>query len=155
IYQIRLTCNELRPPLLKEYGISESLKILFNHTQLRSDYLIRFEDEELQTLLDDEQSIGIYRIVQELLANASKHSNASQVDIWLFSDRDHIYLRYQDNGIGMNTAYVKESAVSMGLNGIIERVRSLEGAIEMHSERNHGLQMSVALPVFRAEHQRV
>ncbi len=43
IYQIRITCNELRPPMLKEEGLISSLEALFEFTQLRANYSIQFD----------------------------------------------------------------------------------------------------------------
>lgn len=74
IYQLRIICNELRPPALINEGLISSLETLFEFTQLRTNYQIYFESEGFTHKLDDEVLIGLYRIVQELLANAAKHS---------------------------------------------------------------------------------
>ncbi|MFJ8265691.1 PAS domain S-box protein [Peribacillus asahii] len=147
IYQIRITCNELRPPMLKEEGLVSSLEALFECTQMRSNYSIQFEASHFQHSLHDELLIGLYRIVQELLANAMKHSNATQVCITLSSQCDCVQLMYEDNGIGMDVNGVENGSFnSMGIYGMKERVRSLVGDIEFQSSRNNGLTVFISIP---------
>ncbi|WP_138493634.1 PAS domain S-box protein [Paenibacillus pinistramenti] len=147
IHQIRLTCNELRPPLLLEFGLAESLNQLFEYTQKYADYTVEFKHNPLGSIaFTEEQMISIYRIVQELLANASKHSNASRVQIELDNDGDTIEFKYMDNGKGLNTARIKNSFKSIGLSGICNRVRSLGGQITIHSEMNQGFEVTIRIP---------
>ena len=56
IHQIRETCNEMRPPLLKEMGIVEALRQLFEQAQIRSNYVIDFRIKRLTAELNDEQT---------------------------------------------------------------------------------------------------
>ncbi|WP_239615605.1 PAS domain S-box protein [Cohnella mopanensis] len=146
IYQIRLTCNELRPPLLKEEGLTSSLQALFDFTQLRTNYAIRFDTVEYNHRISDEQLIGLYRIVQELLANATKHSQATEVRLSLSSLPDRIHLVYEDNGIGMDIRTTIDSYHTMGIYGMKERVRSMDGTIEFSSSANNGLAVFITIP---------
>ncbi|MCI3923705.1 PAS domain S-box protein [Paenibacillus sp. TRM 82003] len=150
IYQIRLTCNELRPPLLKDFGLVSSLESLIQTVQLRNDYLIRFTAEYAHEQ-DDETTLALYRIVQEMLANASKHSNATEVRLSIAAEPETVTLRYTDNGVGMDIALLQEHYGSMGVYGIRERVRSLNGSIEFRSSPMEGLQIEVMLPAMPTE----
>ncbi|HBS45437.1 MAG TPA: hypothetical protein DEA91_14990 [Paenibacillus sp.] len=145
IYQLRIICNELRPPALINEGLISSLETLFEFTQLRTNYQIYFESEAFTHKLDDEVLIGLYRIVQELLANAAKHSFATEVYITLASEDNHIHLDYKDNGIGMNL-FGEDSLTSMGIYGMKERVRSMDGTIVFHSPDKKGLAVNISIP---------
>lgn len=147
IHQIRETCNELRPPFLKDKGIVESLKDLFHNVHLRANYVVYFDATNFNIDLDDEKSLAIYRIVQELLTNASKHSKASRVDISLENDENFIRLNYKDNGIGMDLTTIEPSVTHMGLSGIMERVSSLEGEAKFYSSVGSGFEVSICLPI--------
>jgi len=147
IYQIRLTCNELRPPMLNEEGLISSLEALCDTTQLRTNYRILFDADRFSHRLNDDSLISLYRIVQELLANATKHSSASEVRISLYSQPDRIFLEYADNGVGMDLREMGDSFKSMGIYGMKERVRSMNGAIQFHSSPNQGLSIYIAVPV--------
>jgi len=144
IYQIRETCNELRPPLLRETGIVKALELLFEYAQLQSNYIITFTSSPIGELSDD-LVIALYRIVQELLRNAGKHAKANQIEIEL-DQQEHLYFRYKDDGIGMNIVDIRESFQHMGLSGIKERVASLEGECTFTSEKGKGLEVIIYLP---------
>jgi two-component system, NarL family, sensor histidine kinase ComP len=146
IHQIRETCNELRPPFLKEKGMVEALEDLSGFAQLRSDYVVHFHADFNQDL-DYDHILAIYRIVQELLTNASKHSKATLVHITLGSNNESIYLNYRDNGVGMDLSLLQPSFQHMGLSGVKERVLSLEGEIHFHSTVGEGLEVSICIPV--------
>ncbi|WP_047152349.1 ATP-binding protein [Aneurinibacillus tyrosinisolvens] len=147
IHEIRETCNELRPPFIKEMGVAEALENLFASAQLRNDYIINFHSSKFNQVLNDEYTLVIYRIVQELLTNAAKHSKATEINIILSSWADAIYLNYQDNGVGMDVENIRSSFQHIGLSGIKERVRSLEGDISFHSSPDQGLEVSLSIPL--------
>ncbi|WP_166243233.1 PAS domain S-box protein [Paenibacillus turpanensis] len=147
IYQIRITCNELRPPMIKELGLAASLKALFEATQLRHDFSIDFHTDGFQERGPEELLIGIYRIIQELIANAVKHSNATLVQISLESIAGGaVLMTYEDDGIGIDPDMLQDSYHSMGVYGIKERVRSFDGTIEFHSKPMKGLSINIHIP---------
>jgi two-component system sensor histidine kinase ComP len=146
IYQIRITCNELRPPMLKEEGLVSSLEALFEFTQLRTNYSIEFDATNFNNNLSAEFLLGFYRIVQEMLANATKHSNATRVQFSLFSYPDRIQLIYVDNGRGMDVSAMENSFSSMGVYGMKERVRSMDGKMEVDSLPDNGLSIFISVP---------
>jgi two-component system sensor histidine kinase ComP len=148
IHQIRMTCNELRPPLLRELGLSRALENLFDHTQLSSTYRIRFITDNSDTIsLNEEQTIGIYRIVQELLNNATKHSKASELHFHLTKQEDRLQLVYKDDGVGMELDKLNPSFHNMGLSSMRQRVESLNGKIEFISQKGSGLRVEIEIPI--------
>lgn len=146
IHQIRETCNELRPPLLKEMGVIEAVESIVEHSQMRDNFAVDFRPKPFSQPLNEEQITAIYRIVQELLRNAAKHSQANKVTLELEQRKGKIYFRYKDDGIGMDVDYMKASFEHMGLSGIKERVASLEGEITFRSKRGSGLEVVINLP---------
>lgn len=146
IHQIRETCNELRPPLLKEMGVVEAVESIIEHTQMRVNFAVEFRAKAFSVELNEEQITAIYRIVQELLRNADKHSQAKLVTLELEQRQDMIYFRYQDDGIGMDVNHMIASFEHMGLSGIKERVTGLEGDISFYSQRGNGLEVVILLP---------
>ncbi|PZD95344.1 hypothetical protein DNH61_12430 [Paenibacillus sambharensis] len=136
VYQIRLTCNELRPPFIREWGIIEALQALFADTQRRADFAIEFRTNSGKLPLSEEHAVSLYRIVQELLANAEKHSMAASVSISLNSGESGVLLRYEDNGVGTGNQSVNllpTYSRGMGIYGMKERVRVMGGTIKFRS----------------------
>lgn len=146
IHQIRITCNELRPPFLLKMGLVESLKSLFEYTRMFANYKIDFSSEQLLSPLNEEQIIGIYRIVQELLNNANKHSKAETVKISLQEGGGTIVFTYSDDGVGMDLSAFGGSFQHMGIAGIEKRVMSLEGKIEFQSAPKQGFHAHIQFP---------
>ncbi len=146
MYQIRMTCIDLRPPMLKEAGLASSLASLFELTQLRADYTIDYHLGDIGQALCEDQMLGIYRVVQELLANASKHSRATLVKISLAASASSIQLHYEDNGVGMDIKKAESAFTSMGVYGMKERVHSMSGQIVFCSAPNDGLSISIRIP---------
>ena len=151
IHQIRITCNELRPPFLLKMGLVESLKSLFSYTRMFANYEIEFSAEQLDCSLNEEQILGVYRIVQELLNNASKHSGATKVTMALTGRDDHIYFSYSDDGIGIDLSALEGSFQHMGIAGIEKRVLSLEGNVEFTSAPQKGFHVNIHFPKIQSK----
>jgi len=151
IHQIRITCNELRPPFLIKMGLVESLKSLFSYARMFSNYEIDFTAMDLIHSLNEDQILGLYRIVQELLNNATKHSKASKVTMNLISKQDYIHFSYGDNGVGIDLTSFGGSFKHMGLAGIENRVLSLEGKVEFHSAPQEGFHMDITIPTITTQ----
>jgi two-component system sensor histidine kinase ComP len=146
VHQIRETCNELRPPFLKEMGVVEAIDNLCNYAQFHSNYSIDFNYEGFNLELDDEYVLTIYRITQELLRNTTKHAKASNVEILLRQNHEHIAYVYRDNGVGMDMLRLQSSFKHMGLSGIRERVSGFEGETMFHSAIGEGFEVIITLP---------
>ncbi|MFJ7726633.1 PAS domain S-box protein [Neobacillus sp. NPDC097160] len=147
IHQIRMTCNELRPPLLRELGLERALENLFEHTQVSSTFKIAFHTENTASLsLNEELTIGIYRIVQELLNNAAKHSKASMLHFKI-RKQDTLRLEYSDDGVGFEALKLSPSFTNMGLSSMRQRVQSLNGRIEFYTHPNRGLKVMIDFPI--------
>jgi two-component system sensor histidine kinase ComP len=147
IHQIRITCNELRPPFLLKMGLAESLKSLFSYARMFTNYEIDFSAAELEYPLNEDQILGMYRIVQELLNNASKHSKATKVTMALNSRKESLHFFYRDNGIGMDLSAFEGSFQHMGIAGIKNRVLSLEGEVLIKSAPHKGFQVDIYIPI--------
>jgi signal transduction histidine kinase len=146
IHQIRITCNELRPPFLLKMGLVQSLKSLFAYTGMFSNYEIRFAANQDEAALGEEQIIGLYRIVQELLNNATKHSNAATVEMELTEQLDGLCFTYSDDGVGMDMSAYENSFQHMGISGIEKRVLSLDGEMSIRTALKEGFHVRICIP---------
>lgn len=144
IHLVRETCHNLKPAFLKELGIVESLKNLINKVQIRENLNIIYYFDDIDNL-NDESSVNLYRIVQELLNNAVKHSKAAQIIISLQYDGSNVVLNYKDNGIGINNSTEKDQN-TIGLSSMKERTHALKGNITFTSIPQQGLHVVVSFP---------
>ncbi|SOC16601.1 two-component system sensor histidine kinase ComP [Ureibacillus xyleni] len=148
IHQIQMTCNELRPPLLRELGLLQSLENLFEYTQISSTFKINYTTKNTEGLiLSEEETIGLYRIIQELLNNAGKHSQASNLHFYVECEDNRVILHYSDDGVGFNADKLTPTYKSIGLSGMRERIKSFGGTIEFNSQLGKGLRVKLELPI--------
>ncbi|MBD3919050.1 histidine kinase [Paenibacillus sp. PR3] len=147
IHQIRETCNELRPPFLKEMGVIQAIENLCTYAQLNANFTITFDHQDLRVELGDEYVLAIYRITQELLRNGMKHSKATHVHLQLYYEGQNIRYCYKDNGIGIEMDRLQLSFDHMGLAGIRERVSGLEGETVLRTAPGKGLEIDIQLPL--------
>ncbi|WP_338788583.1 histidine kinase [Metabacillus sp. FJAT-53654] len=141
----RETCQELRPQLLYDLGLVKALNKLVMQYEEIVDFDIRLNTGNFTLNLDIDTQLNLYRIVQELLTNANKHSKASHVLIILVCIKEKIVLHYEDNGLGFEYNHMYDKTESMGLSGISERVKALKGSINIETSKGNGLKIDVEI----------
>lgn len=140
IQYIREKCFDLRPPFLMEMGLLRSIQVLIDkhksNYQLDIEFFVDVKDDSIFT---EDITINIYRIVQELLTNAVKHSKASYIVLTMIQKKTSLMFVYEDNGIGIDWNKVNSKTNSFGLTGIKERINCINGIHNISSGVNEGL----------------
>lgn len=144
IHTMRQVVRELRPNLLDDVGLTAAI----------DDYVRRFRhDTGIECTLDvpaknvplnEQQSVTIFRIIQESLNNVAKHARASKAEIRFERQGALMQLEISDNGIGFDTAR-KES--SFGLLGIKERALMIGGTATIASTPGQGTRVTLGIPI--------
>ena len=97
-----------------------------------------------ESRLDMQQEIMIYRVMHELVSNALKHADASQILVQIVRDVDRITLTVNDNGCGFD---VDAPVGGMGLANIRNRVDAFNGELMVYSKAGMGTEISVELKI--------
>ena len=139
---IRALAHSLRPPVLDIGGIDLSLQEYCREQSERTRMQILYQGQDIPGLTD-EVSISLYRFVQEGLANVLKHAHASQVRVRLQYKKGEISISVLDNGRGMDDS---TQGRGMGLDGIRERLKLLDGRLETHSSKGRGTRLVAYVP---------
>lgn len=107
---------------------------------------IRFEfrHDESITLLDSQQTLGLYRIAQESMTNVIRHSRAKHCRIQIERTEDGIALCITDDGVGIGTTDIRMHG---GLYGIRERADMMGATLEIGNGELGGMAIRVSLPV--------
>ncbi|WP_431027180.1 sensor histidine kinase [Lysinibacillus sp. LZ02] len=143
IHSLRTYCETLKPPLLANMGLNAALERLGERTAKRASFTLTTQFDRLY--LEDEQlTLVIYRIVQELLNNALKHSQAETVELYLQELDNGFELIYRDNGIGCSLSEIWHGE-SMGLQGVQERVEAFNGQMTIDSNVNEGMSIQIKI----------
>ncbi|MHC0038026.1 sensor histidine kinase [Pseudoneobacillus sp. C159] len=144
-FMIRDTCQQLMPSFLSENGVLHAVNRLIEKTRLRADFYIDYQTQDIHSPIGEELALTIYRIVQELINNAEKHANAHVVRLTIGEYQETIQIQYQDDGVGTNLENQEPSR--LGLKGITERVRLLNGTVTFKSTPGQGMKVSCDIPV--------
>ena len=144
--------NWLRTPVLDKFGLAEAIEDVAG--QLPSapgapeiEYHHDVQFRRLEPTLEN----SLFRIAQEAMTNACRHSKSEKVQVKLTQKGDDVTLEVRDWGIGFDQDAVQESR--FGLEGIRERSRILGGKLTTKSEPGQGTTVRVKFPVIEAADQ--
>lgn len=143
---VREVSQLLRPTILDDFGLAAGLRWLCERFQQRTRMDVDFRCQ-LEERLPDEVETHLFRIAQEALTNAARHSGAGRITVTLERDGGHVRLRIADNGKGLSP----DAAVSRGLGmvGMRARARSAGGELKIETAPGRGLAIEAVIP-FRA-----
>ena len=145
IRAVKELATGLRPAMLDQLGLGPALRSHAREFERRTNITTAIQtDGELDSIPEPHRTC-IYRIVQEALNNCGRHAGAHNVTISLAGGLDLIKLTVRDDGVGFDVA--RKSETGLGLVGIAERVRDLDGKLKIDSKPGNGTRLEVELPV--------
>jgi signal transduction histidine kinase len=142
--EMRRVAHHLMPDTLSRYGLKAALSDFLNDIPA-----VEFAWFGSDHRLDDQKKeVMIYRIINELINNALRHSGATKICVNVMCESDYIAFTVFDNGCGFDsTAEFK----GVGLSNIRERVASCNGRIDIHSKAGEGTEVNIELNVDKAQ----
>jgi PAS domain S-box-containing protein len=146
--QIRLLSHDLHPPAFETVGLNNVLEAFCQEFAGRTQLAISYTGRELPSL-SRLVNISLYRLLQETLTNAVKHAQASHIRVLLGYDGRFIRLAISDNGQGFDLEtrmVVSGQPGGIGLLGMQERFRLLDGWVEIASRPGQGTQVVGVVP---------
>lgn len=145
IKSARRIMTDLRPELLDMVGLVEAFNEHIKAFNERQTIRCVFVNKTSSVEIAPEKSIALFRILQESLNNAVKHSNATLIEVELGCENMMTYLEITDNGVGFDLSMKKRND-SYGLTGMKERAYLLEGSVDIWSEPGKGVKIRVEVP---------
>jgi signal transduction histidine kinase len=150
IIETRTLSYLLHPPLLDEIGIASALAWYVEGFAKRSGIAVDLHISPTFGRLVPEAETALFRVVQECLTNVHRHSGSSSATISLTRESGELRLEVRDRGKGMPRGIfvsgVKCAELGVGMQGIHERVRHLQGQMEVRSEEGKGTVITVTVP---------
>jgi signal transduction histidine kinase len=135
----------LHPPQLDELGLLHALRWYAQEISKHSELKISVSGSTQEVALSEEVRLTIFRIAQEAITNAMRHSQADQVKVMVDIVGSTLLLEISDNGQGFNVdqALMDSELKSLGLLGMIERARLIGGECEITSRLGKGTVIQV------------
>jgi signal transduction histidine kinase len=146
IVEMRRLISALSPNVLEELGLPASIRQTVKNVSRTFPGRVRVRMSNIDRLPKTIQ-IMMYRLVQECMSNAVKHSQATNVNLQISRRNGNVSLRMQDDGQGFDLEEAARKRESFGLSGMRERVTLLGGEIDIQSARGKGTKVLIEIPV--------
>lgn len=145
--EVRNIALLLRPSMLDDLGLVAALEWQGREVSRRSDIEVDVQSDIVSDHLPDEYRICIYRLVQEALNNAVRHSGAKNAKVTVRQSEQRpeksIFIEVADDGRGFQPEHTR----GMGILGMEERVKRLGGTLAIESSPGHGARVIAELPL--------
>ena len=142
---VQLLSHELHSPKMDYLGIVEAAKNFCKEFGERQKVEIDFQSHDLPTGLPAELSLSLFRVLQEALRNAAKHSGVKRFEVRLWGSTGEIHLSISDRGAGFDTETAMKST-GLGLTSMRERLRLVHGELSINSQPKGGTTIHARVP---------
>ena len=151
VSNLRALVSDLRPAALDELGLKAAVAALCerasrNGLEIDTSLDLAYEQGRELTRHTPELETALYRIIQEALSNAAKHSHAGRAAIEIVENRAVVKLTVRDDGDGFDPA---TRTAGFGLLGIRDRVQLLHGTVQIESSPGEGSTVTASFPAQR------
>jgi two-component system, NarL family, sensor histidine kinase UhpB len=150
VESIKEISSFLRPSMLFDLGLLPAISSLVDKFKKSSGISCNLQSVTEEINIDDRISLIIYRVLQEALTNIARHSGASAAEIIISLTENRIEMIIKDNGKGIDDEKIN-SITSMGITGIKERVRAVNGKLQIKGGKNSGTRIMVSIPLYQTE----
>jgi PAS domain S-box-containing protein len=151
IKETRRISSHLRSPTLDDFGLEAALvEHLQQFKQFYPEIEVVSQIEIAGTDIPAEIQTVLYRVVQEALNNAGRHSAATAVHVKLTNHQSRVWLEVADNGCGFDPQNVlsgEQSLMSYGIHSMRERVEICKGRFQIRSEPGMGTVIDITIPI--------
>jgi signal transduction histidine kinase len=142
IESVRRVSSDLRPVVLETLGLAEAISDLTRAIDNSSSIDIEFKDSYAYRLAQKDE-LHIYRVVQELLTNGLRHSEATKIHLEMSSHLHLFSLSYQDNGKGMSKNLIEKKG--LGLKNMESRINALKGKWAIKNSPDGGVLINIQI----------
>jgi signal transduction histidine kinase len=147
--EARRSVLDLRAADVHHMSLPDAIDQLLRRLRETSTVTWYFNNQGLTSRLSARLEAGLYRITEEALENARRHSNAHSVHVSIAAEDGNVTIVVEDDGVGFDTARLPaqtEHGRGIGLFGIRERARLLGGSLTVISEPGSGTELRVTVP---------
>ena len=151
LQSVRAESQIFRPAILDDFGLQQTLEWLSEQFSQQTGVEVHFSGQLADGVANSETAIHLYRIVQEALNNVARHSGAREAWVTLEEKPNQLDLEIRDNGGGfeVNQQGKRAAGQGIGLAGMRERAKHLNGSLAVRSAPHQGTTVSVSVPLPR------
>ena len=142
---IQALSHRLHSSKLEYLGLVSAAKSFCRELSEQRSVRIEFKDSDIPSSLPKEISLCLFRVLQEALQNAVKHSGSQEFAVEMNGTRDGIRLVVSDSGIGFDSWHANNRR-GLGLVSMRERLRLVNGELSIQSEPGRGTTVRACVP---------
>ena len=146
IKELRRVAHNMMPEALIKFGLKDTLSDFCQNLNEVNPMEIKFQFLGNFMRVDNKLEINAFRILQELINNAIKHSQASTLVIQMIQETNRLCFIVSDNGIGFDAELVKLFK-GIGLSNIRSRVESMNGLLDVYSKPGEGSEFTIEFAI--------
>ena len=147
LQEVRTLAYVLHPPVLEEFGLVGALKDFALGVSRRSSIRVSVCADEYTGRLPRNTELTLFRVVQESVSNAVRHSNTREISIRLARDSQEVRVEIQDSGRGFSVPLELSRSAGVGIAAMHERVAMVGGMLNIESEAE-GVTVLASVPIF-------
>ncbi|HEX9885834.1 MAG TPA: PAS domain S-box protein [Longimicrobiales bacterium] len=145
---VRRIARGLRPPELKDAGVVAAIRAHLRAVNETRCLRTTFDADPVDPLLTEDGKLVLYRIVQEAVSNAVRHSGGAEVEVRVRRNGTHVDAEIVDDGHGFDAGMTASGGQrGLGLMGMRERAHMLGGRMSIESGPEAGTRVHVRIPV--------
>ncbi len=144
--ELRKVSHNLMPDVLVRFGLVDAIQEFCQNIERSSQVNVSFQFLGTQRTLSNSTQLSIYRILQELINNAIKHSECQQILAQISMEEKKILLTVEDDGKGFDQQALKHTK-GMGMSSVQHRVDYLKGVMQIETKPNEGMVINIELNV--------
>ena len=147
--EIRNISHNLRPGALENLGLKEAIRDMLNRfiSDDGPEIILQHYGIADWNQIDPNVALQLYRIVQELVNNAVKHANSSEILVQLSLTDKELQVTVEDDGKGYDLLHV---SLGSGLDNIQSRVNYISGEMHIDSRPDKGTSVLIVVPNYSA-----
>jgi len=130
---VQTLSHELHSAKLEYLGLVKAARIFCSEFGERQRLEIDFKSRDVPTTLPMEPSLALFRVLQESLHNAAKHSGVKHFEVQTWGDAREVHLTVSDHGEGFDIEAAMQGT-GLGLTSMQERMRSVGGELSINSQ---------------------
>lgn len=145
--KVRAIAHAKNSGVIAKEGLLRSIEEMAKKMSVASNLEISVNEHGLNERLENSLELSLFRIIQELITNVIRHSQATEAIIHLTKHDNTLNIMVEDNGKGFDSSGITLKSGGMGLKSIDKRVSFLNGSMNIESEVGQGTTVIIEIPI--------